>query len=160
MDHQTAHQELFPGKRVVHKVYLYTGEIYKMKPTWAEVWNIDRGYEREEWPLGNIAIRTPRLIKRWPRPLRFPREVPSSVCHCKIGRMVVEGPNEIRCTRCTFLIGEESFPRRIRRAEKFLRKAYPSPRPKSKVRRRIPRRRPRKVVRRRGKGRKSKRKKS
>lgn len=131
-------KELYPGRIVAHKVHRTTGEIYKIhgedtdRP-WAEVWSYDRGYEREEWPICDIAIRIPRLIKRTPRPFRFPREMPTLHCHCKVGRMEVQGKHEVKCMRCGMLLGSESFPNRVRKAEYCLRKKWGSQKGRSIV---------------------------
>jgi hypothetical protein len=143
-------QLLIIGDRVVQTASGYTGEIYQMFPWGVQVWNPDRGNERENWSWAMITVRTPRLVKRYPRPFRWPREIPTEQCHCKIGRMEVEGEHEVRCTRCKKLVGSEAYPRRFLRASKLLRSAYSgrkskkqtSPRVERSKRRKAPRARP------------------
>lgn len=133
--------KLLMGNRVVHKVSGNTGEIHKFIGVWGvQVWNLDRGCERENWWWASVLIRIPRNIKRYPRPFRFPRLEKTLVCHCKIGKMVVEGPNKVRCTRCKKLVGDESFPRRIVRASGMLRKVDQVPRKKTPKRKVVPKR--------------------
>jgi hypothetical protein len=116
--------KLLMGSRVVHKVSGNTGEIYKFIGVWGvQVWNLDRSHERENWWWNSVMVRIPRRIKRYPRPFRFPRLEKTQICHCRIGKMAVEGPNQVRCNRCKNLVGDESFPRRIIRATSMLRKA-------------------------------------
>lgn len=112
--------------RVVDTITGRTELVHKVLPTFGvQVWVKERSMERENWPWSWLTLRQPRLIKRYPRPFRFPREVPTPQCHCKIGRMEVEDAEErrVRCTRCKQLVGSEAFPRRIERAEEFIRKA-------------------------------------
>jgi hypothetical protein len=112
--------------RVVDTVVGRTAEAYKILPGFGvQVWVKERGMELENWPWKMVTIRQPRLVKRYPRPFRFPREEPTKQCHCKIGLMEVVSVEEaqVRCTRCKFLVGSESYPRRIERAEESLRKA-------------------------------------
>lgn len=115
---------------VVHKATNCTGKVHKRFGTYAhggvQVWVADRGQELENWYWEMLTVRQPRSIKRYPRPLRFPRTRPSVHCHCRGGPMKVEGRYEVRCQnkRCKDLIGDESFPGRIRLAEKRLREAY------------------------------------
>ena len=117
-------RETVPGKRVVHRISGYTGEVRTVFPEWGvEVWVPDRGYERERWSWSMITKRFPRTIKRFPRPFRFPRLMPTLICHCRIGRMEVKGENRVRCLRCGFLIdAAESFPDRFERASKLLKR--------------------------------------
>ena len=118
---------IIPGiSRVVDTVTGRTAVVYKIIPKHGvQVWVKERGQERENWPWHMITVRQPRFLKRYPRPFRWPREEPTKQCHCKIGRMEVENVEEraVRCTRCKQLVGSESYPRRIERAEEFLRKA-------------------------------------
>ena len=135
---------------VIDTVIGRTAMVRKILPGFGvQVWVKERGYERENWPWANLTIRSPRLIKRWPRPFRFPREVPSEICHCKIGRMEVENVEEraVRCQRCKYLVAYESFPNRIERATIMLRKAdRPVKVPKeNNVQKRVSRRRKRKA---------------
>jgi len=130
---------LLVGSRVVQTASGYTGEIYKAFEWGVQVWNLDRGNERENWTWSMVTVRNPRSIKRYPRPLRFPRDVHYPVCHCKIGRMEVIGENKVKCARCKNLIGSESFPRRIQRATQLLRREA-SQRPKKQDSKRVERR--------------------
>lgn len=112
--------------RVVDTITGRTALVYKIFPKQGvQVWVKERGQERENWPWNMITVRQPRLLKRYPRPFRWPREEPSKQCHCKIGKMEVENVEEkaVRCTRCKELIGSESYPRRFTRAEDLLRRA-------------------------------------
>lgn len=147
MDAAQGLEELAPGKFVVHTTSGYSGEIYQMFSWGVQVWVPDRGNERENWSWPMITKRYPRLVKRYPRPFRWPRDIPTEQCHCKIGRMEVEGEHEVRCTRCKKLIGSEAFPNRFKRASFFLRKAY-SPKSKNKISPRVERRTKRKASRR------------
>lgn len=137
--------------RVVDIITGRTALVHKILPKFGvQVWVKERGQERENWPWGKVTVRQPRLLKRYPRPFRWPREEPSKQCHCRIGLMEVENVEErtVRCKRCKQLIGSESYPRRIERAADALRKADREPKPKSKVRKRILARSKRKTVRR------------
>ena len=145
--------KLLLKSRVVHTVSGNTGEIYKFLGEWGvQVWNTDRGYERENWWWGSVTVRTPRRIKRYPRPFRWPRTEKTLVCHCKIGKMAVLTANTVGCQRCGYLVGDESFPRRIVRATEMLRKAAKSlfkiPKEVYKIARLIGKKPKRKVVRR------------
>jgi len=127
------------GRRAVHIVSGYTGEIFKLHSWGVSVFVKERLSEKENWPWSTITFRRPRLVRRFPRPFRYPRTKPSKICHCKSGRVEVRG-REIRCTKCKFAIGTESFPRRIRWAEKLFRRAYPEgykPRTKKKTQKRV-----------------------
>lgn len=121
--------EVVKDTRVVHKATNTTGIVHKRFGTATEggvqVWVPDRGNERENWYWGMITVRQPRSIKRYPRPLRWPRTEPSLHCHCRGGPLKVEGKNEVRCQnkRCGKLVGSESFPKRFRRASQLLREA-------------------------------------
>lgn len=126
-------QELLIGGRVVEKVSGYTGEIYQLFPWGVQVWVPDHGNARENWSWSMITERHPRLIKRYPRPFRYPRLVPSLQCHCQIGRMEVQGENKVLCLRCKKLIGDTAFPKRYRRASELLRKTYSGTKSKSKA---------------------------
>ena len=109
------------GKNVVHKVSGWTGEVRVIFPDWGvEVWVPKYGNVRQRWSWGMITRRYPRFIKRFPRPFRFPRALPTLQCHCKIGLMEVEGVSQVKCLRCGFLIGNEAFPRRFELAKKRL----------------------------------------
>lgn len=111
---------------VVDIVVGRTAKVRKILPGFGvQVWVRERGYERENWPWAMLTVRMPRRIKRYPRPFRFPRLVPSELCHCRIGRLEVENVErkEVRCQRCKFFIGVESWPNRIERATELLRKA-------------------------------------
>jgi len=126
--------QVFPGRRVIEKTSGHTGEIYQIFPFGVQVWNMDTGYNRENWVWSMMTLRHPRLVKRYPRPFRWPREKLTEVCHCKVGRMEVEGHGKVRCTRCKYLVGSESYPNRLERASGFLRKAYPeASRPKTQT---------------------------
>jgi hypothetical protein len=131
---------VLPGSRILEKSSGMTGEVYRIHEWGVEVWVLDMNNSRQNWHWNMLATRFPRKIKRYPRPFRFPREVPTQCCHCKIGRMEVEGEHEVRCTRCKLLVGDESFPRRIKRASSFLRKKYSQPDSGRKVRKRVVRR--------------------
>jgi hypothetical protein len=131
--------KLLIGHRIIEKVSGMTGEIYKIQNWGVQVWVPMLGNEKQNWTWAMLATRFPRKIKRYPRPFRFPREVPTECCHCKMGRMEVEGENQVRCTRCKFLIGDESFPRRIKRATSFLKKKYAQPRGRRSLRPRVDR---------------------
>lgn len=133
------------GDRVVQKSSGMTGEIRDIIPGWGvEVWNYNRN--RERWWWDSITVRIPRKIKRYPRPFRFPRLRPTKCCHCRVGRMVVIGENKVKCTKCKFLIGNESFPNRIARASGFLRKAEAAGAlRKRRTRKKVARRKDRKI---------------
>lgn len=112
--------------RVVNTVTGHTGQVYKMLQKFgAQVWN-KKDQTRENWFWSIMTMRIPRSIKRYPRPLRFTRELRTEVCHCPSGREKVEGPSLVRCLKCGKLIGSESFPKRIIRAAAKLRKAFPA----------------------------------
>jgi hypothetical protein len=132
--------QLVPGCRILERVSGTTGEIRKIFDWGVEVWVPDLNYSRQNWTWTMLATRFPRKIKRYPRPFRFPRMKPIRCCHCQIGRMVVEGANKVRCMRCRFLIGDESFPKRIARATAMLKKKLLEPKPKRKVRKGVVRR--------------------
>jgi len=117
--------EAHVGALVVHKVANHTGEIYRVKPWGVLVFNRNRGCEKEEWSFSAITVRVPRLVKRYPRPVRIPRETPTLLCHCRIGKLEVQG-EEVICQRCGNPISTESFPNRIRRAAELFRKARSS----------------------------------
>lgn len=93
-----------------------------MKPWGVDVFNRNRGCEKEEWSFSAITVRVPRLVKRYPRPVRIPRETPTLLCHCRIGKLEVQG-EEVICQRCGNPISTESFPNRIRRAIKLWKRA-------------------------------------
>jgi hypothetical protein len=115
---------LVPGHRVVEVRAGMTGEIYKVFHWGVQVFNLDRQCEMEEWPWSMFTVRTPCTIVRYPRSLRFPRLVPSQQCHCIRGKLEVEGVGKVRCCKCGFLVGSESFPHRFAKAVKLLRKTY------------------------------------
>lgn len=140
-------RELVLGNRVIHEASGFTGEVRKTYAWGVEVWVPALGNSREIWSWPMITVRTPRIIKRYPRPFRWPREIPTEQCHCKIGRMEVEGENQVRCTRCKKLVGNEAFPARFRRASQFLRKAYPDQKSKTQFSPRVERPRRRKTPR-------------
>lgn len=127
MDAQYGIKNIIPEVTlVVDMITGRTERVHKVLPTFGvQVWVKERSMERENWPWSWLTVRRPRLIKRYPRPFRFPRAVPTQQCHCKIGRMEVENVEErrVRCTRCEKLVGCEAYPRRIERAEDFLRRA-------------------------------------
>ena len=125
MDGAYGEKVIIPGVTyVVNTLTCHTGRVHVFLPKFGvQVWNT-KDYNRENWYWSIVSLRTPRSIKRYPRPLRFPRETPTEVCHCPSGREVVEGEHEVRCLKCSKLIGSESFPKRFRRAEVRLRKAY------------------------------------
>jgi hypothetical protein len=100
-------KETVVGKRVVHRASGVTGEVRLVIPDWGvEVWNFSDKYprkgERERWSWAMITKRFPRDIKRFPRPFRFPRLLPTLQCHCKIGKMEVIGVSQVKCLRCNF----------------------------------------------------------
>ena len=134
--------------RVVDKITGRTALVHKILPKFGvQVWVKERGQERENWGWNMITVRQPRRLKRYPRPFRWPREEPSQQCHCKIGLMEAEDVEEraVRCQRCKKLVGSESFPRRIERAEELLRKADRAKQSKGKVSKRVLGRRKRKA---------------
>lgn len=144
MDRSWGEANVVPGMTVVDTVVGRDAEVHQVIPGFGvEVWIRERGYERERWPWAMITIRTPRLIKRYPRPRRYPRLEPTKHCHCNIGRMEVQDveKREVLCTRCKFLIGYESFPRRFERATDLLRKAdnAKAKQAKPKIPKRVPR---------------------
>lgn len=144
------------GDRVVFKSSGSTGEVRVVIPDWGvEVWVPDHNNARERWWWDSLTIRIPRKIKRYPRPFRFARLQPTQCCHCPEGvmlpiirknkktihkravnrRMEVLDEHRVRCYWCDFLIGSESFPHRIERAKKLLRRAEENgtlPRPTNK----------------------------
>lgn len=137
--------------RVVDTIIGRTAVVDRILPRFGvQVFVKERGYERENWPYRNLTVRQPRFVKRWPRPFRWPREEPTKQCHCKIGRIELENAEEraIRCQRCKQLIGSESYPRRIERAEIILRKTLVGIEPKPQVQEGIHQHRERKKVRR------------
>ena len=137
--------------RVVDTVACRTGLVHKIIPkVGVQVWVKERGQELENWAWNRITVRQPRRLRRYPRPFRWPREEATKQCHCKIGKMVVKNveEREVLCTRCKQLVGSESYPRRIERAEEFLRKADARIKSGSKVQKRVPKRNNRKKVRR------------
>jgi len=114
------------GDRVVHKPSGCTGEVRVIIEYWGvEVWVPEHNNNKERWWWDSITVRMPRKIKRYPRPFRFARLQPTKCCHCQVGRMVVVGEKQdkVRCTKCKFLVGSESFPHRIERARGLLRRA-------------------------------------
>lgn len=122
--------------KVVDTIVGRTATVYKILPRFGvQVFVKERGYERENWPFRQITIRSPRLVRRWPRPFRWPREEPTKQCHCRIGRMELENAEEraVRCQRCKQLVGSESYPRRIERAEIAIRKELARNEPKNQV---------------------------
>jgi hypothetical protein len=125
MESSYGEKHLIPGVSwVVNTVTGHTGQVYKMLPKFgAQVWN-KKDQTRENWFWSILTVRIPRSIKRYPRPLRFAREVPTEQCHCPSGREKVENEHSVRCLKCKKLIGSESFPKRLARAEVKLRKAY------------------------------------
>jgi hypothetical protein len=125
MDSAYGEKHLIPGVSwVVNTVTGHTGQVYKMLPKFgAQVWN-KKDQTRENWFYSILTVRIPRSIKRYPRPLRFARETPTNQCHCPSGREKVENEHSVRCLKCKQLIGSESFPKRLARAEVKLRKAY------------------------------------
>jgi hypothetical protein len=141
MDGAYGEKVIIPGVTyVVDTVTGRTGKVYKLLPKFGvQVWT-QKDQTRQNWFWSMITVRTPRSIKRYPRPLRFPRDVPSEICHCPSGREEVEGASTVRCLKCRKLIGSESFPKRIRRAEVKLRKCdFVQPEktdPRSKVQKR------------------------
>ncbi len=143
MEREYGEQNIIEGvTRVVDVVVGRTAVVHKILPQFGvQVWVKERGYERENWPWRMVTVRTPRLIKRYPRPFRFPREEPSKICHCKIGRIEVISEEEAICTRCKLSIGTESYPNRIERAIGLVRKAYPpktsKTNPRNDVRQRV-----------------------
>jgi hypothetical protein len=117
---------LVPGTRVVEVRAGMTGEIHKVHHWGVQVFNMDRQYAMEDWHWSMITMRTPRTMIRYPRSLRFPRRTPSQQCHCRRGKLEVEGVGKVRCHKCGFLIGSESFPHRFTKAVKLLRGRYGS----------------------------------
>jgi hypothetical protein len=117
MDLALARQNgLVPGSRVVHQVSGWGVQVF----------NLDRRFERENWTWAMFTIRLPRLMKRYPRPLRWPRLKPSQQCHCRIGKLEVLDVNkgQVKCLRCGFYIGTESMPGRFAKGIKLLRRAH------------------------------------
>lgn len=141
MDGAYGEKVVIPGVTyVVETVTGRTGKVYKILPKFGvQVWT-QKDQSRQNWWWGMITLRTPRSIKRYPRPLRFPRDVPSEMCHCPSGREEVEGASTVRCLKCKKLIGSESFPKRICRAEvKLCKHLFVQPakvHPRSKVQKR------------------------
>jgi len=151
VDPQYGKMNIIPGITVV--VDTVTGRsarVEKILPSGVQVTVRQRGYELENWQWSWLTVRQPRLVKRYPRPFRFPREEKTECCHCKIGKMeaqlektkVEEGWIEtwiVWCLRCKQPIGTESFPRRIERAYELVRKAR-NAKPKREVHKAVSRR--------------------
>jgi len=138
--------ELYPGRIVAYDVSGHSGEIRSLhfgngerdaRP-WIDVWNLNRGYEREEWSLAHIALRRPRTCKRWPRPFRYARLTPTFHCHCPRGKLIVKGPHDVICNRCGCAIGSESYPDRFQEASRKLAKVYGLPEAKASEKRILP----------------------
>lgn len=137
MDPEYGRRNIIPGITIV--VDMITGRsarAEKILNNSVQVSVKQRGYELENWPWSWLTIRTPRRIKRYPRPFRFPRREKTNQCHCRIGKMVIEDAKEntVRCQRCKKLVGSESFHRRIHRAADMLRKADAPIKTRSKIR--------------------------
>lgn len=124
MDAAYGEKVIIPGvTHVVNTVTGHSGRVHKFLPKFGvQVWNL-KDFNRENWYWHIVNLRTPRSIKRYPRPLRFPRETPSAICHCPSGKEEVKGET-VRCLKCGKPIGTESFPKRLRRAEVKYRKQY------------------------------------
>jgi hypothetical protein len=124
------------GKSVVFKITGFTGEVYKIDAGGVGVFVKERLQEKEYWPWNTVTKRYPRLVKRYPRPFRYPRLIPSMICHCPKGTLEV-WQDEIRCKKCGLAIGTESFPHRIEEATELYRKAYTDDSPKRKRKRKV-----------------------
>lgn len=122
MDRAYGESICIPGvTHVVNTVTEHSGRVHKILPQFGvEVWNL-KDFNRERWYWSIVQIRTPRTIKRYPRPLRFPRETPSPICHCPSGKEKVVRETVV-CLKCGKPLGTESFPKRLRRAEVKYRK--------------------------------------
>lgn len=122
MDAAYGEKVVIPGvTHVVNTVTCHSGRVHKILPKFGvQVWNL-KDFNRENWYWSIVNLRTPRSIKRYPRPLRFPRETPSAICHCPSGKEKVQR-DKVVCLKCGQPIGTESFPKRLRRAEVKYRK--------------------------------------
>ena len=116
MDAAYGEKVVIPGvTHVVNTVTCHSGRVHKILPKFGvQVWNL-KDFNRENWYWSIVNLRSPRSIKRYPRPLRFPRDTPSPICHCPSGKEEVKGDTVV-CLKCGKPIGTESFPKRLRRA--------------------------------------------